>query len=276
MRFSDRETVLQIQENPYLQYFIGLSAYEDKQPFHHSLMTHFRKRLGPDIINRVNEWIVLEEQDQNPNDDDDTPPPPSGGKKEGNESIPTDEGQNKGKLLLDATCAPADITYPTDLGLLNEAREKLEHIIDVLHEPQKGDKQKPRTYREKARKEYLSVAKQRKAGAKKIRKAVGKQLRYVKRDLAIIEELSKRMSLSLLGRKEYRELLVISELYRQQDEMYRTKSHSVEHRIVSISQPHVRPIVRGKAKAKVEFGSKIAISVVDGYAMIERLDWELQ
>lgn len=274
MGFSDRETVLQIQENPYLQYFIGLPAYEEKQPFHPSLMTHFRKRLGPDIINKVNEWIVLEEQAQNPNDDDDTPPPPSGGKEEGNESIPTDEGQNKGKLLLDATCAPADISYPTDLGLLNEAREKLEHIIDVLHEPQKCDKQKPRTYREKARKEYLSVAKQRKAGAKKIRKAVGKQLRYVKRDLAIIEELSQSMSLSLLGRKEYRELLVISELYRQQEEMYRTKSHSAEHRIVSISQPHVRPIVRGKAKAKVEFGSKIAISVVDGYAMIERLDWE--
>ncbi|WMM91329.1 IS5/IS1182 family transposase, partial [Heyndrickxia coagulans] len=47
-----------------------------------------------------------------------------------------------------------------------------------------------------------------------------------------------------------------------------------DHRIVSISQPHVRPIVRGKAKANVEFGSKVAISVVDGYALIEHLDWE--
>jgi len=38
-------------------------------------------------------------------------------------------------LLLDATCAPADIAYPTDLSLLNKALEKLEHIIDVLHAP---------------------------------------------------------------------------------------------------------------------------------------------
>lgn len=45
---SDRETTLQIMENPYLQFFIGFSEFkDDKEPFHHSLMTHFRNRLGP-------------------------------------------------------------------------------------------------------------------------------------------------------------------------------------------------------------------------------------
>ncbi|MGC8001120.1 IS5/IS1182 family transposase, partial [Salmonella enterica] len=72
-----------------------------------------------------------------------------------------DQRPNRGKLLLDATCAPADIAYPTDLRLLNEAREKLEGIIDTLHEPYRGQQRKPRTYRKKARKAYLSVAKQR-------------------------------------------------------------------------------------------------------------------
>ncbi len=43
------------------------------------------------------------------------------------------EPKNQGKLILDATCAPADIKYPTDLGLLNQAREHTEKIIDVLH-----------------------------------------------------------------------------------------------------------------------------------------------
>ena len=173
--------------------------------------------------------------------------------------------------MLDATCAPADIAYPTDLGLLNEAREKLEHIIDVLHAPLRGEQPKSRTYRKEARKAYLAVAKQRKAGAKKIRKAVGKQLRYVRRDLRIIEDLRVQSPLSLLSKQEYRQLLVIQELYRQQDEMYRTKTHRADDRIVSISQPHVRPIVRGKAKAKVEFGAKVAISVVDGFALVEKL-----
>ncbi len=180
--------------------------------------------------------------------------------------------ENKGKLILDATCAPADMAY--DFELLNEAREKLEQIIDVLHEPMKGSKRKPRTYRQKARKDYLAIVKQRKVGARKMRKAVGKQLRYVKRDLRVIEELESHSPLSLLSKQEYRELLIIQELYRQQEEMYRTRTHRVDHRIVSISQPHVRPIVRGKAKANVEFGSKVAVSVVDGYVLVEKLDWD--
>jgi len=68
---SDRETVNQIMENPYLQYFIELPSFQEKAPFHHSLMTRFRKRLGPDIINEVNEWIVMEEQIQTDDQDND-------------------------------------------------------------------------------------------------------------------------------------------------------------------------------------------------------------
>jgi IS5 family transposase len=57
--------------------------------------------------------------------------------------------------------------------------------------------------------------------------------------------------------------------------MYDRKTHSVPDRIVSsISQPHVRPIVRGKARANVEFGAKLAISAVEGFAYLERLSWD--
>ncbi len=77
-----------------------------------------------------------------------------------------------------------------------------------------------------------------------------------------------------LSARQYRQLLVIQELYRQQEEMYRRKTRRIEDRIVSISQPHVRPIVRGKVRANVEFGAKVAISVVNGYARLERLDWD--
>ena len=72
----------------------------------------------------------------------------------------------------------------------------------------------------------------------------------------------------------YKHLLVIQETYRQQMEMYQTKTHSIEHRIVSIHQPHVRPIVRGKVKAKVEFGAKINLSLIDGYSFLDHLSWE--
>ena len=44
--------------------------------------------------------------------------------------------------------------------------------------------------------------------------------------------------------------------------------------IVSIYQPHLRPIVRGKAKAKVEFGAKIGASIVNGYTYVDHLSWD--
>lgn len=74
--------------------------------------------------------------------------------------------------------------------------------------------------------------------------------------------------------RQYRRLFVIGELYRQQPTMYRAKKHSIEDRIVSIEQPHVRPIVRGKAGSAVEFGAKVAVSVVSDYTRIETMQWD--
>jgi hypothetical protein len=56
--------------------------------------------------------------------------------------------------------------------------------------------------------------------------------------------------------------------------MYNTGTHRIDDRIVSIHQPWVRPIVRGKQTASVEFGAKISIGMCDGYSRIERLDWD--
>lgn len=277
LQLSDRETVQQIVENPYLQYFIGLEGYQDHPPFHPSLMTHFRKRLGEQVLREINEIIAVEAAKSTPDSDHDDEPKSgttSKGKRTTKRRSTSEEDPNQGVLLLDATCAPADVAYPTDLNLLNEAREKLEEIIDTLHAPQIGCARKPRTYREKARKQFLAVAKQRRASGRVIRRAIGKQLRYVARNLRIIHDLASRQSLTLLSRKQYRDLLVIQELYRQQRMMFEYKTHQIEDRIVSIRQPHIRPIVRGKAKARVEFGAKISVSMVNGYAFLERLSWD--
>lgn len=56
--------------------------------------------------------------------------------------------------------------------------------------------------------------------------------------------------------------------------MFQTKTHKIDHRIVSISQPYVRPKVRDKTRSEIEFGAKVAISMVDGYAFIDRLSWD--
>lgn len=260
--FSDEETVEQIRENHYFQYFIGLPEYRDKAPFDPSMMVHFRKRLNAQVLIEVNELICGVESKKEPKD-----------KNKGSDGN-SGNIENHGHLILDATCAPADIRYPTDLLLLNEAREKLETVIDILYEPLKGKISKPRTYRIKARKDYLKTAKARKVPKKAIRKAIGKQLHYVKRDLSAVDRLLKLTPMTALNRKQQQDLETIRELYQQQKTMHETRTHSIPDRIVSISQPHVRPIVRGKASAETEFGAKISISVVNGYSRVEKLSWD--
>lgn len=53
-----------------------------------------------------------------------------------------------------------------------------------------------------------------------------------------------------------------------------SRTHSIPGCIVSLAQLWVRSIVRGKIHANKEFGVKLHISLVDGYARIEWLDFE--
>ena len=134
---------------------------------------------------------------------------------------------------------------------------------------------KPRTYRQKARRDYLNVSKKRRLSNKQRRKAIGKQLGYVGRNLCHIDRLvNAGASLSALSRYRYRTLLVVSELFRQQQWMYQQRSQRIDDRIVSIAQPHVRPIVRGKAGTPVEFGAKLSASCSDGFVFLDHLSWD--
>ena len=166
---SDEETVEQIRENPYLQYFLGLKRYEDKSVFHPTMFVHFRKRFPEDIINRINELIATKAIAE-------TSKKIKNGHNNDDDNAFSSDTKNKGKLLVDATCAPEDINYPTDLKLLNKGREQSEQIIDALHKAMPKGTKKPRTYRQNAKKEFLKVSKSRKARHKTLRKALRKQL----------------------------------------------------------------------------------------------------
>jgi len=258
--YSDRELVEQIVENPYYQYFIGLPGYQDKAPFVPSLLVEFRKRLTDDILTEINEMII---EYNHPNDY-------NSGSSNGSDDD-SDSTENQGTLILDATCAPQQISYPQDVNLLNEARENLESIVDMIC--YENNCIKPRMYRENARKDYLALAKCRKRSSKKIRKAIKKQLQYVKRDIGYVDRLLEE-GITLTD-KQLARLNVIRELFAQQEYMYKNNVHSVKDRIVSISQPYIRPIVRGKAKSPVEFGAKLDMSVDErGMARLERLSFD--
>ena len=260
-QYSDRELVEQITENPYLQYFIGLPGYQEQAPFDASTLVLFRKRISSEMLMEANEYLLAHK-------DDEHTPPSSGG---ADDSSSEEKETNSGTLTLDATCAPANIRYPQDVSLLNEAREKLETIICRFCKSY--DLPLPRRYKKCARKDYLAFAKSKKHSEKKIRKALRKQLGYVARDIRYLEEFMSNGYAAT--EKEAGLYLTITALYEQQKYMYDNKIHSVEHRIVSITQPWLRPIVRGKVKAPVEFGAKFDLSLdSEGYGRIEKISFE--
>jgi transposase, IS5 family len=283
---TDRDTVEIITECPYMQYFIGLSAYQYTKPFDSSMMVHFRKRIGPDLIKVCNDMTkqngiamvkdLLSQCSEKECTETEREELASIVATLGEKPSSVDPDANWGTLILDATCAPEDIPYPSDLRLLNEARETTEYVIDNLH-AQISDSfgRKPRCNRDKARSIFLSVAKKKKTTKNELREAKRFQLSEISRNLSSIDKLIDcGASLSGLEHYLYKKLLVTSELYRQQQHMYDEDACRVDNRIVNLSKPHVRPIVRGKAGRKTEFGAKISVSDDNGFVELDRLGWE--
>lgn len=296
---TDEQTVTAIMENPYMQYFLGMTSFTETVPFDASMMVHFRKRFAVEDLALINEVICTgkipeqtrnvdrndSDDDQGTDDDSNDPPADDTGKTKSQAGKPNRNTskkkqkrlkKNHGKLLLDATVAPADIRYPTDIDLLNRSREHLETAIDLLWNelPHKGHKL-PYS-KKKARKSYLNLAKSKKWTKAKCRKAIGDQLRYI----ALADRRLKEYEQQL---PEYEKLYphwlrnrltVIPQVYEQQKQMYESGTHRCDDRIVSLEQPHVRPINRGKRPEPTEFGQKLHLSVVDGYTYLEQTSWE--
>jgi len=286
LNLSDEETVLQIQENAYLQYFCGYETYIDALPFVPSLFVEIRKRMGSDMFERFDQAIVDQafsiqkgKQAAVKSNDDKTDPPTS---PSGDSATETDESKaiiHHGRLLMDATVADQMIRFPTDVSLLNHAREITESLIDDLHKRNEITDKKPRTYRQQARKAYLGISKRKRPGHKLIRKSIRQQLQYLRRNFKYIEQMldilmpNDGMAFPL-NQRQQRDYWIIQHLYAQQQQMYKSNTRSCSDRIISISQPHVRPIVRGKAGKSVEFGSKISVSMVGKLAFVDHLSWD--
>lgn len=258
LNLSDEETVQSIEENPYMQFFLGLDEFSPEPLFSPSLFVEWRKKLGNEAFNSFNDVLLRvcfsEKFDQ-----------------------PKKETKNKGKLKLDATVADQYITYPNDLGLLNKAREKTEKIIDLLYENLREQLTvKPRTYRKVARSKYLAEAKKRQNNPKTLRSTIRYQLNCLDRNIKSINEMLDLLgpSRNPLKPRMMKDFWVIQLVNDQQRYMYDNKTKRCKDRIVSISQPHVRPIVRGKTGRKVEFGSKLGLVQIDGFVKAETLSWD--
>jgi IS5 family transposase len=305
LNIDDREVVAQIQENIYLQYFVGLSSFTTKEAFDPSLLVTIRYRLGQDVMEEFNQ-LVLQQAGIIPSPSKDTTAHTSSSANENSSSgtfpdVDENTGKNKkeqptapstniehndttgdnntlpansGTLLVDATVAEQQIEYPTDLKLLNESREQLERMIKQVCKH--GKLRQPRMYKNKARQQYLTIAKKKKKTKKDIRKGLRRQLQYVSRDIKYINKLLEQHTTlkAALNKRDWKLLQVIHEVHRQQQEMFTEDKRTIEHRIVSLYQPHVRPIPRGKDRVQTEFGSKQLVMLKGGYAHVQTISWD--
>jgi len=209
LHITDEETAQQIKENPYLQCFLGYHSFITSEPFNPSMMVHFRLRFPMETVSKINSLIAERRLGKKGTSEGDSPrptsPPGTGA---------AAEKPNAGQIICDATCAPQDIHFPTDVDQLNDAREKAEQVIDVLHENREDrSATKGRTYRKKARKDYLNLVRNKRKTRREIRRAIRKHFQY----------LAKDSTLRALCKRQYRNLLVASEIVRQQTEMYKKR-----------------------------------------------------
>jgi IS5 family transposase len=266
-KLDDRGVIAAIQENIYMQYFIGLKEFTPHPVFDPTLFVDIRKRVGHETFDTLNADLiksVSQEKDQRHN------------KK--NKKEDSDEPNNKGKMQADATVADQYITFPTDNGILNESRKKCEKMIDKLYDLDGKQGVKPRTYRRTMDKAYLDYTKKKKKTkgthrkmTRKLLECVNRNIKHIDRMLDVFEQRGDRFPLT---HADQRLFWIIRTAYLQQKYMYDTDTHSCPDRIVSIYQPHVRPIPRGKIKAQIEFGPKLGVSLDDGFARINTFSWD--
>jgi IS5 family transposase len=257
-KLSDGKTILAIQENPYMQYLLGLEKFTEKPVFVPELFVLIRKRLDHDFFNMLT--LMLAEADG------------SMPKKEYTDEDGNDHG---GTMKIDATCCDAEVRHPTDANLLEDGSRLIDRLLDKFCARHKI--RKPQTHRMEARHAFITLTKKRRRGKKLVDRTRLTQIRCLQADFQIfLDFLGKRAStlLACFSRHDCRCLGAAFRMYEQQKAMFEQNARSCADRIISIYQPHLRPIVRGKAKARVEFGAKVGASIVSGCTYVDHLSWD--
>jgi len=244
-RLSDEEIVRAVTENPYMQWFCGLESFTTASMIDSSSLSKIRKRVGAKY------FAALEDETYR---------------------VLIERKIIRGKgMLVDATVFPEYVRYPTDTGLLNEAREWVVKEIKGLG---KAVGEKVRTYYRKAKREYLNFSKKKQRSRKVIQKMRKSLLQHLRRNIKQIEVLidKAKQQGEKVAQKVHDGLTIVRKVYEQQLHMYKKKVNRIEDRIVSIHRPWTRPIVRGKSGGKeVEFGPKATLSYVDGLVMLDHI-----
>lgn len=257
---SDYEVVEYFFENIYLQYFCGYdhlvkkAKKGEKKEIEKSTLSRLRSKLGVKYFREFEQQII--------------------------EVLKANKIIKGNELQVDATVFPANITFPTDTGLVERVRE---FVVKAIKEIKKigGIPDKIRTKCRVARKTYLDFQKKRKRTKKQVKKAKKSMLQYANRNIKQLKEMLERIKdlpIDMLD-KFYVDwikdrLKVAEKIYEQQITMLKENTNSIKDRIVSFHLPHIRPIVRGKSGKNVEFGPKCSLGHVGRCLVLDKMSFD--
>ena len=179
--------------------------------------------------------------------------------------------QDKDMMLTDATCYESLLRYPTDVKLLWECCEWLHTLLS--DKCRLTGNPKPRTKYHEVDKARLAYAKQRKPRKPETKKLRRRLIHLLERLLKEWNRLNKITGgLIVLSVEQHKRIRACHMVLDQQRHLF--NGEKIEHRIVSIDRPYIRPIVRGKENKRVEFGAKVNNILIDGISFIEHHSFE--
>ena len=177
--------------------------------------------------------------------------------------------------MLTLMLAETDGSKPKKEHTDEDGNKLIDRLLDkfcVRHKVRK-----PQTHRTEARQAFIGLIKKKRKRKKLIDKTKLIQIRCLQADFQLFLDFLGKQSSTLLAcfsRHDYKCLQAVFKMYEQQKMMFEQNVRRCADRIISIYQPHLRPIVRGKAKATVEFGAKIGASIVSGYTYVDHVSWD--
>jgi transposase, IS5 family len=171
----------------------------------------------------------------------------------------------------DATCYESRISFPTPVKLLWDCCNKTYLSYNAIKKQLK--QRTSRCNYEDRKKEFLGYQKTKKKTKKAEKKLIKKLLKFLLRLLHLHNQIVTQKGV-VLSLKQNEQMLTITKVYEQQHDKVYGHVEQIKDRIVSLSKPYIRPIVRGKETKAVEFGAKVNKLQVDGISFIEHFSYD--
>jgi transposase, IS5 family len=248
LRISDEEAIQIISENPYMQYFLGLEFYTPEAMSSLLSLIEFSESVDKDVYNELRSYILARASTK----------------------ISLEKSNKKsdllGNLKIVQTEAEQHIKFPIDLELVNAAREQTEDIIDLLYDIVRDELPvKPRTYRKVTTQRLNAFLKSGDRSISEARKMLRVLLNCLNRNLLYVDNLLDMLPQEFPLKSSYqKQLWVVHTLFAQQKQMYDENVFNCEDQIIDLDKPNLRPVKQELLGKKIEFGSQLRLTLLDG------------